>query len=96
MGPGGHTWKRCAWEVPADCPSSLGPWACIPPPPTPQPPPVGSLSLDGLWVGQGVTHAGWEVLFRLYFCMTPWNRPMGAEAAGFSGGALDLEGAGQE
>lgn len=52
--------------------------------------------MDDLWVGRGVTYADWEVLFRLYFCMTPWNRPMGAEAAGFSGGTLDLEGAGQE
>lgn len=43
--------------------------------------------------GLGVTYASWEFL---YFCMTPWNRPLGAEAGGFSGGTVDLEGAGQE
>lgn len=43
--------------------------------------------------GLGVTYASWEFL---YFCMTPWNRPMGPEAGEFSGGTVDLEGAGQE
>lgn len=44
----------------------------------------------------GVTYASWEFLLRLYLCMTPWNRPRWAEAAGLSGGTVDLEGAGQE
>jgi hypothetical protein len=46
----------------------------------------------------GVTYAIWEVLNKLllYFCRTPWNKPMGARAGGLSGGAVDLEGAEQE
>ena len=46
--------------------------------------------------GLGVTYASWEVLFRLYFCMTPWNSPKWPTAGGFSGGTVDLEGAGRE
>lgn len=48
------------------------------------------------WGLGGGTYASWEVLRLLYFCMTPWNKPMGARAGGFSGGAGDLEGAERE
>lgn len=63
--------------------------------PTPSPTPTspswkGELARSR---GLGVTYASWEFL---YFCMTPWNRPMGPEAGGFSGGTVDLEGVGQE
>lgn len=61
--------------------------------PSPPPSPVGR----GAWMVSGqprVTYASWEALLRLYFCMTPWNRPKWAEP--LSGGAVDLEGAGQE
>lgn len=48
------------------------------------------------WGRAGVTYASWAFWLRLYFFMTSWNRPMGAEAGGLSGGTVDLEGAGQE
>lgn len=66
------------------------------------PPPPSHLGEEPGWSGAGggggqagVTYASWEALLRLYFCMTPWNRPKWAEPP-LSGGAADLEGAGQE
>ena len=47
-------------------------------------------------VGTGGTYASCEDLLRLYFCITSWNRPLGAEVGALSGDTADLEGAGQE
>lgn len=74
-------------------PPCLGPG--FPPPPPPSPVGRGAWIVGGGAGGRpGVTYASWEALLRLYFCMTPWNRPRWAEP--LSGGAVDLEGAGQE
>lgn len=53
------------------------------------------VSLDGLGATAGGTYASWDLL-RLYFCITSWNRPLGAEVGALSGDTADLEGAGQE
>ena len=71
---------------------SVGLWAC-PPPPIPV---WRRVSLDGLGATAGGTYASWEDLLRLYFCITSWNRPLGAEVGALSGDTADLEGAGQE
>lgn len=71
------------------------PWglqACFPLP-TPTNPSWEVELGPSLGAGWGYTYASWEFL---YFCMTPWNRPLGPEADKFSGGTVDLEGAGQE
>lgn len=44
----------------------------------------------------GGTYASWKDLLRLYFCITSWNRPLGAAVVALSGDTADLEGAGQE
>lgn len=49
--------------------------------------------MDSLGAVQGVTYA---ILEDLYFCITSWNRPLGAEVGGLSGDTVDLGGAGQE
>lgn len=89
---GGHPRAGGDWEVSPRGPPPPGAWEQASHP-SPSPSPVGEE--PGWSQGQPrVTYAIWEALLRLYFCMTPWNRPKWAEP--LSGGAVDLEGAGQE